>query len=178
MRPEIKLTMPTSLLALTFAAVALATSASVGAHDRDDRRGETRVYTLVPSIYGNPEGIAFDKDSGAFFVGSTGLNAPAGGAIYRGTLDRKWVTEFIPGAPGKEAAGMKVSRGKLYVAGGFSGTVSVYSIATRRLVASFENFGAGMLNDLVVTRNGDVFVTDSFNPTLWHITAAQVAARG
>jgi hypothetical protein len=29
--------------------------------------------------------------------------------------------EFIPGAPGKEAAGMKVFQGKLYVAGGFSG---------------------------------------------------------
>ena len=35
-----------------------------------------------------------------------------------------------------------------------------------------------MLNDLVVTKNGDVFITDSFLPTLWHITAAQVAAHG
>ena len=33
-----------------------------------------------------------------------------------------------------------------------------------------------MLNDLVVTKKGDVFVTDSFRPTLWRITAAQVAA--
>jgi Cu-Zn family superoxide dismutase len=85
------------------------------------------------------------------------------------------MSEFIPGAPGQEAVGMKVFQGKLYVAGGFSGRVSVYDIATRQLVASFEGFGAGMLNDLVVTKNGDVFITDSFVPTLWHITPGQVA---
>jgi len=132
-----------------------------------------RIYTLDPSTHGNPEGIAYDTSTGAFFVGATG-----DGAIYRGTLDDPSVTEFIPGAPGKEAAGMKAFRGKLYVAGGFSGTVSVYDIATGQLVASFAGFGAGMLNDLVVTRNGDVFITDSFLPTLWRITAAQVAAGG
>ena len=66
----------------------------------------------------------------------------------------------------------------MYVAGGFSGMVSVYDIATKQVVASFESFGAGMLNDLVVTKHGDIFVTDSFRPMLWHITAAQVAAGG
>ena len=86
--------------------------------------------------------------------------------------------EFIPGAPGKEAVGMKVARGKLYVAGGFSGTVTIYDIGSRREVAFFQNFGAGMLNDLVVTQHGDVFVTDSFRPILWHITEAQIAAGG
>ena len=48
----------------------------------------------------------------------------------------------------------------------------------RREVAFFQNFGAGMLNDLVVTQHGDVFVTDSFRPILWHITEAQIAAGG
>ena len=165
-------------LLLTLAVAALASGGQVVAHDPDDRRGETKVYTLMPSTYGNPEGIAFDKDSGAFFVGATGNGAVAGGAIYRGTLDRRLVEEFIPGAPGKEATGMKVFRGKLYVAGGFSGTVTVYDIATKQVMASFESFGAGMLNDLVVTKHGEVFVTDSFLPTLWHITPAQVAAGG
>lgn len=135
-------------------------------------RGETRIYSLDPSFPGNnPEGIAYDKDTRTFFVG-----AISDGTIYRGTLDEPTVPVFIPGVPGKSANGMKVSRGKLYVAGGFTGTVSVYDIATEQLVASFENFGAVMLNDLVVTGNGDVFITDSFRPMLWHIPAAQAAA--
>src|SRR5262249_46125267 len=86
------------------------------------------------------------------------------------------VTEFIPGAPGKQAVGMKVAAGKLYVAGGFSGAARVYDIATKRVVASFETGGGGFLNDLVVTKKGDVFVTDSLRPMLWRIKAAQVAA--
>ena len=49
---------------------------------------------------------------------------------------------------------MKVAHGKLYVAGGFSGAVWVYDIATKQLVASFQTGGGGMLNDLVVTKTG------------------------
>jgi len=45
-------------------------------------------------------------------------------------------------------------------------------------VATFETGTGGFLNDLVVTRTGDVYVTDSFRPMLWHVTAAQVAAGG
>lgn len=171
-------------LLLALALTALAAGGPTMARDRDAQPGETRVFTLEPSMQGNnPEGIAFDKSSGAFFVGAVrdvfgGVDSPLDGAIYRGTLDTPTLTVFIPGAPGNEAAGMKVFRGQLYVAGGFSGTVRVYDIATRGLVASFEGFGAGMLNDLVVTNKGDVFITDSFVPTLWHITAAQVAAGG
>ncbi len=161
------------IVLLTLAVGALAASGPLAAGSAGDHNDETRVYTLDPSTHGNPEGIAFDDASGAFFVGATG-----DGTIYRGTLDNPTVTEFIPGAPGKEAVGMKVAQGKLYVAGGFSGAVSVYDIATKQLLASFDGFGAGMLNDLVVTPTGDVFVTDSFVPTLWQITAAQVAVGG
>ena len=110
-------------------------------------------------------------------MGATGFGAAAGGAIYRGRSATRG-DGVHPGAPGKEAVGLKVARGQLYVAGGFSGTVAVYDLTNRNPVASFQGFGAGMLNDLVVTTNGDIFITDSFLPTLWHITAAQVAAGG
>ena len=164
---------PRQTLLLALAVITLAAVAPAAGQDPSDRRGSTKVYTLAASTHGNPEGIAYDKGTRTFFVGATG-----DGTIYSGTTDNPTVTEFIVGAPGKEAVGMKVAAGKLYVAGGFSGGVSVYDIATKRLVASFANFGAGMLNDLVVTAKGDVFVTDSLVPRLWHITAAKVGAGG
>jgi len=136
-----------------------------------DLRGETRIYTLDPSNHGNPEGIAYDESTAAFFVGTIG-----DGTIYRGTLGNLTVTPFIPG-PGHGVGGMKVARGKLYVAGGFSGRVLIYDIGAKQQVAAFQTSG-GFLNDLVVTPDGDVFVTDSFAPILWRITAAQVAAGG
>jgi len=161
-----------SLLALiTFAAGSSVALADHGTGD--DHQARAKVFTLNPSTHGNPEGIAYDSRSNAFFVGATG-----DGTIYRGRLDRSTATEFIPGAQGKSAVGVKVADGMLYVAGGSTGTISVYSITARRLVASFETGAGGFLNDLVVTNSGDVFVTDSFRPTLWHVTSAQVAAGG
>lgn len=132
----------------------------------------TKVFSLedAPNA-ANPEGVAFDKGSKAFFTGGTG-----DGTIFRGTLDDPTVHIFIPGATGSSAVGMKVSDGKLYVAGGGTGTIKVYDIATKALVASFATGPGGFLNDLVVTESGDVWVTDSFRPMLWHVTAAQVAA--
>jgi sugar lactone lactonase YvrE len=153
--------------ALLGAAVAALAIGSVAAADRD----ATRVYTLTPSTHGNPEGVAFDRRSGAFFVGATG-----DGTIYRGTPGNPSVEALIPGAAGKSAIGLKVANGQLYVAGGATGTVLVYDLASRRQIAAFATGTGGFLNDLVVTARGDVFVTDSFRPTLWHVTAAQVRA--
>ena len=133
----------------------------------------TRVFALTPSTHGNPEGVAADPRSGVFFVGATG-----DGTIYRGTLGNPGVEEFIPGAAGKAAIGLKIARGRLFVAGGPTGNVLVYDLASRRQVAAFATGAGGFLNDLAITPGGDVFVTDSFRPTLWHITAAQVRAGG
>ena len=151
---------------------ATAASADRG-HDDDGCRDKAaeRLFTLQPDPAGNPEGVAFDKRSEAFFVSIT-----AHGAIYRGTLDSDTVSPFIDGAPGRAAVGLEVRRGKLYVAGGPTGSITVYDIATGQTVAEFQTGAGGFLNDLVVTARGDVFVTDSFRPTLWHVTAAQVRA--
>ena len=136
-------------------------------HSRD-----TKVFTLEASATaGNPEGVAVDKRTDAFFTGGTG-----DGTIFRGTLGDPTVHVFIPGASGTSAVGMKVFRGKLYVAGGGSGLIKVYDLASKALVGSFATGTGGFLNDLVVTEHGDVWVTDSFRPMLWHLTAAQVAA--
>jgi sugar lactone lactonase YvrE len=162
------------LLIAVLAILALAVGATVAsAHKGHDDKGgaKARTFTLKPDPAGNPEGVAFDKRSKAFFVGIT-----ADGAIYRGTLGSDTVAPYIPGATGKSAVGLKVKRGKLYVAGGGTGSITVYDIATKAQVAKFETGSGGFLNDLQVTRNGDVYVTDSVRQTLWHVTGEQVAA--
>lgn len=53
----------------------------------------------------------------------------------------------------------------------------VYSLDTRTSVADFDTGLTGFLNDVTVNpQNGDVYVTDSFQPTIYRFTAAQVAA--
>ena len=161
----------TTHMARTFAlaggVAAIAALSSVAAADS----AKTQVYTLTPSTHANPEGVAFDRRSGAFFVGATG-----DGTIYRGRLGNPSAEEFIPGATGKSAIGLKVAQGRLYVAGGATGSLTVYDLGSRRQVAAFATGAGGFLNDLAVTSSGDVFVTDSFRPTLWHVTGAQVRA--
>jgi len=135
----------------------------------------TKVFTLDPSTAGNnPEGVAWDSRSQTFFVGTVGT-----GTIYRASLRDTTLRPFItpPAAdPADSAVGMKVSRGKLYVAGGTTGSIYVYDIRTGALMARFETGSGGFLNDLVVTEEGDVYVTDSFRPMLWHLTRAMIKA--
>lgn len=159
-------------IALVSGTAAFADRGRGGHGDSKGDPAATRIFTLDPSTHGNPEGVAVHKHGRVFFVGATG-----DGTIYRGKIDSATVREFIPGGAGKSAIGLEVAGSKLYVAGGMTGDVLVYSLATKQVVASFETPGSGgFLNDLVVTRKGDVFVTDSFRPTLWRITAGQVRA--
>ena len=148
----------------------LACAGGVAVASAKDKNAE-RVFTLVPDPAGNPEGVAFDKHSKDFFISIT-----ANGAIYRGTLDSDMISPFIAGGAGQSAIGLEIRRGKLYVAGGPSGSITVYDLATEQAVATFQTGTGGFLNDVVVTGRGDVFVTDSFRPKLWHVTAAQVKA--
>jgi sugar lactone lactonase YvrE len=155
-------------------ALALAASAAgAGSHGTSKGKGQAqeRVFTLQPDPTGNPEGIAYQPRTRAFFVSIT-----ADGAIYRGTLGSDTVGPFIPGAAGKSGVGIKVRGNRLYVAGGSTGTITVYDLSTKQAIATFQTGAGGFLNDLVVTRDGDVWVTDSFRPTFWHVTGKQVRA--
>jgi hypothetical protein len=162
----------TLLVIVALAGAATVASAKPG-HGKagGNPKAAERLFTLQPDPAGNPEGVAFDRQSKAFFVSIT-----AGGAIYRGTLGSDVVSPFIQGASGGAAIGIEVQRGKLYVAGGPTGSITVYDLASRQVVAQFQTGTGGFLNDLVVTGRGDVFVTDSFRPVLWHVTAEQVDA--
>jgi Cu-Zn family superoxide dismutase len=158
------------VIAIGIAALASGSAALADHGGGKHGKGKTQVFTLDPSTHGNPEGIATRGGGRVFFVGATG-----DGTIYRGTVGDPTVTEFIPGAAGKSAVGMKIRGDKLYVAGGMTGKIYVYSLRTKALLATFDTGSGGFLNDLVVTGKG-VFVTDSFRPTLWRVTNAQVHA--
>ncbi|MEP7191391.1 MAG: hypothetical protein ABI903_00840 [Actinomycetota bacterium] len=164
-----------AVLALTAAGPAGLTQASVKSNHGGPTTGATKVFTLDPSVSGNnPEGVAWDPQSKSFFVGTVGT-----GTIYRATLSDAALRPFItpdPASPADSAVGMKASGDKLYVAGGATGSIYVYKIRTGALLARFETGAGGFLNDLVVTSQGDVYVTDSFRPMLWHVSPAMVKA--
>src|SRR3954464_11255139 len=123
-------------------AVAVAALAPVAAASRHDYHDATpRLFTLKPDPAANPEGVA--SDGRAFYVSDTGS-----GAIYRGSLRSDTVSPYIPGATGGSAVGLKIARGKLYVAGGGTGKITVYDLASKAQVASFDTGSGGFLNDL------------------------------
>jgi hypothetical protein len=162
--------MVTAVTAATFAFSAPAQAAVPSSGN--DHQARTVVYTLDDSSHGNPEGVAWDGRF--FYVGATG-----DGTIYRGTLGDPTVHTFISGATGRVSVGMKASGHKLYVAGGATGTIFVYDLKNPTTAPVTIDTGAGgFLNDLVVTQTGDVYVTDSFRPTLWHVAADQVKPGG
>ena len=139
----------------------------------DRRPGAARVYTLLPAS-GNPEGVAFDRRSGFFYVSDS-----TNGGIYRGTLDDPVVHPYLPaGQDGRTAAaGLEVdNRGRLYVAGAGTGSLFVYDTRSGRLLGRFDTGAGGFLNDIAIARNGDVYVTDSLRPFLYRVRGASVDA--
>lgn len=131
---------------------------------------ETAIYEL-PGESTYPEGIAYDTSSGTFLVGSA-----TDGTIFQGDSETSKITTFIKGSDGEPFAtlGLKVDdRNQLWVAGGTSGKVRVYDIRAAKQIRTISTPGEGspLLNDLVVTPSSDVYVTDSYRPTLFKISA-------
>jgi hypothetical protein len=113
-----------------------------------------------------PEGIALGTGS-TFYVGSLTT-----GDIYRGSLRSGEGEVFIDAPAGRAAVGLKADRAHhlLFVAGGATGAAYVYDSRDGAPVAAYQfaPSGAGLLNDVVVTRDGAYF-TDSFAPLLYKI---------
>jgi sugar lactone lactonase YvrE len=153
--------------------------------DRGARQGRALAPTLVftldatpesAALNGNPEGVAVDRRSRTFFVSRVGT-----GAIFRGSLDdaSRTLTPFIAGVSTTRsasplAAGLKVRRGKLYVAGATTGQIRVYDATTGALLQTIATRAAGdtaptFVNDLDVTGDGDIFATDSFRQVIYRV---------
>jgi hypothetical protein len=157
--------------ALTGGSVAFAHDG--GGNDHGHGAFATTIFTMGAED-GPPEGVAFDKKSGRFFVSRTGT-----GAIFVGTLDSDKLQPFIPGGePGTAplATGMKVRDGLLYVSGGITGEIRIYDLADPTKAPVVFETGGGFINDLDLTPDGDVYATDSFKPAIYKVSAASVAA--
>lgn len=106
-----------------------------------------------------PESIGVDPETGDAYVGSL-----ADGALYR--LRSGGAVEVFSGA-GEEGrnsvAGVKIdNRRRLWTAGGYDGTVSVYDPADGSLLAR-SDVGArpSCVNDIAFGSGGEAYVTDS-----------------
>lgn len=108
-----------------------------------------------------PEGIA--TAGGEFFVGSIPT-----GTIYHGDLRTGEGTELVV-HDDRAATGMKVDRGRLFVAGAGTGRAWVYDASTGATIAAYT-FAAPptFINDVVVTRDAAWF-TDSQRAVLYRV---------
>ncbi|MDV6374197.1 SMP-30/gluconolactonase/LRE family protein [Deinococcus arenicola] len=129
--------------------------------------GGVTSYTL-PGNAVFPEGIAHLAGSQDFYVGST-----TNGTIYKGTLGKKEMTEFLPAnAERTTAIGMKIdAQNRLYVSGGGTGKMFVYDTVSKSLLKSFDTpvTSATFINDVTLTPDAAYF-TDSQRPVLFRIS--------
>jgi Cu-Zn family superoxide dismutase len=155
-----------------FAIVMLAAMAIVSqaAAEGQGQRSSTVRYTFPANDVVYPEGIAYHAGNGDFFVGSS-----ANGAVYRGNVRRgnRSLQVFLPaGSDGRTAAlGMKVDpKGRLWIAGGGTGTIWMYDAVTGRLLSAFKNgVGGGFVNDVAFGPDGAAYFTDSLVPLMYRI---------
>lgn len=132
---------------------------------------------ILPGNNTFPEGVARQPNSQYFFTGSS-----TDGTIYRGDVGNPKIEVFIPANSEESpssAFGMKVDNsGRLYVAGGTSGVLSIYDVNTRELLHRFSNnLNGTFLNDLAFGDDGTVYVTDSFLPNIYRIPAPEICGK-
>lgn len=120
-----------------------------------DRRGRLPSTVALPAGF-QPEGI--EARGGRFYAGSR-----ATGRIVVGSVRGGPTRELVPAqADAPSALGLRLDgRGRLFVAGGRTGTVSVYEARTGRLLSRSEPVGApAFVNDVAILKDRAVF-TDS-----------------
>ena len=170
--------MKRSLLAPVLAAplVLLPTAPALAAPTTGAAGTAAAASSACPAVVTLPDGFAPEGITSGpgtrFFVGSL-----ANGAVYRGDLATGRGRVLVPGEQGRVAVGMEYDRAndRLWVAGGPTGTVTVYGATSGRRLARYPVPSAGFLNDVAVTRDA-VYVTDSFRAQLVVIPLGEARA--
>ena len=106
-----------------------------------------------------PEGI--ESRGAHLYAGSL-----ADGSIWTADARTGEGHVLVPGVTGNVSVGLHLDRwGRLWVAGGPTGTIRVYKARTGELLQTYSFTGTGFLNDLDIARNA-VYATDSVNQQL------------
>jgi Cu-Zn family superoxide dismutase len=131
-------------------------------------------YVFPPAEKVFPEGISLRPGTETFYVSST-----ANGAIYRGTLGKPKLKVFLPpGANGRAVAnGVRASRDHLVVAGSVTGYIFIYDLPSGRFVRRFATGSGGLINDVAIAPNGDVYATDSGRGIVFRVPAKALSKR-
>jgi sugar lactone lactonase YvrE len=119
-----------------------------------------------------PEGIATGRGT-EVFAGSL-----ATGAVVKGDLRTGQTEILVPPQKGRIAVGLAYDAraDALYVAGGPTGTATVYNATTGAEIVQIQlSTGSSFVNDVIVTREAAYF-TDSARPTLYRVPLAQGGA--
>jgi sugar lactone lactonase YvrE len=129
-------------------------------------------YT-IPGDNVFPEGVSLRPGTDQFFVSSTGT-----GAVYRGTLGKPRLRVFLAGGQhGRTVVnGLRAGRDHLVLAGSVTGYIHVYDYR-RRLVRRFATGSGGLINDVAIAPDGDVYATDSRRGLLFRVSARAAAKR-
>ena len=142
-------------------AAAAVTAAALLAAPAPARTGGPAVIPL-PSGY-QPEGIASGTGN-RLYVGSIPTGRVTLVDARTGAID-----EIVPQRPGRSAIGLKVDRGRIFVAGGMTGRAFVYDARTGEDVANvLLTEGTTFVNDVVVTKAAAYF-TDSRRQQLYRL---------
>jgi len=163
----------TIVCALTAFGAVLAGGSTAAAEKKKPKAKPFPAVIQLPTGF-RPEGIEVGRGT-TFYTGSV-----ANGAIYRGNLRNGKGSVFIAGATGKAATGIELDRhNRLWVAGGGTGTATVYNARTKAVVKTF-NFATPpgtFINDVVVTKDAAYF-TESMKPVLYKVPIGPGGAIG
>ena len=163
------------VLALALTAVSCGGSGAGGGEGRSRNQTTQEVSGaeryVLPGEQVFPEGVAYQSDTGDFYVGST-----TDGTVFRGNVEGgpKEAEVFLePESDGRTTAiGMEVDKeGRLFIAGGDTGRIFVYDTESADLVRRLDtpDAEATFLNDVAVTPDGDAYFTDSMRPVLFRV---------
>jgi len=130
----------------------------------------------TPAILKEPESVLYDRINKVFYVSN--INNPAADKDGNGSVGRISLTgkiqdvEWVTGGM-DSPKGLGLSKGLLYVAD--LTKIVVIDIKTGKVIRNIEVQDAGMLNDITVNAQGEVFVSDSDKKKIYKINARNEA---
>ena len=138
--------------------------------------GVERAWATTPDFL-VPESAVYDPGSNAFYVSNYDAYTPSRGAPRQfiskvSPVGQVQVLEWVSGLA--NPTGLAVRNGTLYAAERTG--IAEIDIATASITRRTPIAGAGLLNDIAIADNGDVYVSDSQADRIYRVAGGQVEA--